>query len=1015
MTLDTFKDGGARAAQRLRSGVSLSALFTLSVIAAPSMAWAQSAGQPVDDRDPQPSSIAPNAATGDTQADDGDQEVVVTGSLLQRPNNVSVSPIVSVDAAAIRQSGQPNLEAVLNQLPGFTPAGGAGTGGQGGGGRATVNLHGLGSNRNLVLLDGHRLPLSDINGNVDINILPESIISSIDVITGGASAVYGSDAMSGVVNFLTRRSYEGIQFDAQMGDSFRGDYRSFTGSVLLGTSFADDRGHVLLAGSYTNRQGLQGFKRPFFDLVTPSSFIGTGTYVPDATNLPTQAAINGVFTSYGVTSTVSRTINLGFNDNGSLFTQTGALNYRGPTTGAYRIIAGNVRMPVGPQIQTLNPLDRKSLFGRFDYELTDGITAYGQFMYVDSTVNTESGGSLTQIGSLTTIPVTNPFIPNDLRTILASRPNPTARFLWNGRYVGIPDKNWDESYTVSQYSAGLRGDLFSRWRFDLYASYDRSVHDQTLNNGVLKSQVQNLLNAPDGGNSICAGGFNPFGIANATNLSAACRNYITTTAISRERLTQTQVQGLVNGPLFELPAGPVQLALLASYRRNTYNFVADRDLRVGSFTSTSSNIEAVVASENAQGRIAVKEFAAQIDIPILANTPFFQELAVGAAFRYSDYNTSGSVTSYEGDIRWRPTRSLLLRGSYQRAVRAPNTGELFSPPTGIQVAFGTPPASIGDPCDVRSTARTGANGGQVRTLCLAQGIPLAVIDTYTFPTTATGGTISGNLGLTPERATTYNLGFIFNPRLASPWLSELSLSVDYYNIRIKNVISGVPGLTTLSKCYNLDGSNPNYSNANSFCQLLTRDAQGQLTDVALPFLNLGGLNTDGVEIQLNWGVRLSDIGIGQGSGRLYINTAIGWLHHFEVQTLPGSPFQDFAGTSTIVVPGSTSGPHPEWKALTTIGYRSDQFGLGVRWRYQAGMDDITAITTPLTPSIGVKAYHLFDLFGTVRISEDFELRGGITNLFDRGLPIVASSQTSTDVATYDAVGRSFYVGATVRF
>lgn len=957
----------------------------------------------------------PAGAPGDAQAPstplaaEEAPDIIVTGSLIARPNNVAVSPIVSVSTEALQQSGTVNLEASLNQLPGFTPAGGAGTGGQGTGGRATVNLHGLGSNRNLVLLDGKRLPISDANGNVDINILPESILSGVDVITGGASAIYGSDAMSGVVNFKTVTAFDGLRGDVQIGNSERGDYRKFNASLAFGTRFAEDRGHMILAASYTDRQGLSGSKRSFFDLVTPSSFIGTGTYVPDALNLPTQAALNGVFGSYGVTAPVSRTINLGFNNNGSLFTQTGAVNYQGPTTGAYRLIGGNVRMPVGPQIQALNPMKRKSLFGKFDYEITDAITAYGQVMYVDTTVKTASGGSLTQVGALTTIPVTNPFIPQDLRTILASRPNPTASFLWNGRYVGIPDKSWDENYTVQQYAAGLKGNLVGSWKWDVYGSWDKSVHDQELHNAVLKSRVQTLLNAADGGNSLCAGGFNPFGITNATGISAACRNYITKTAISREELTQTQVQGLLSGPIFELPAGPVQLALLASYRRNTYDFVADSDLKPGSFSPTSSNIEAVAASQDAQGRIGVKEVAAQIDIPILKDKPFFQELAVGGAFRYSDYTTSGGVESYEADMRWRPVEELLFRGSYQKAVRAPNIGELFSPPTGSQVQFGTPPAAIGDPCDVRSTARTGANGTQVRALCLAQGIPAAVIDSYTFPTTATLGTVSGNLDLTPEKATTYNMGFIFNPRFASPWLRDFSLSVDYYNIKIKNVISGVPGLTTLSKCYNLDGSNPTYSNADDFCQLLTRDAQGQLSNIALPFLNLGALNTDGIEIQFSWSVGLSDVGVGNGSGKVYVNSAIGWLNHYEVQTLPGSAIQDFAGTSTL------GRPLPRWKALTTFGYRSDVVGLGLRWRYQGPMDDITAVTTPTNPAVGVKTYNLFDVFGTLKVTDRFELRGGVTNLFDRGLPVVASSQNNTDVGAYDMVGRSFYVGVKAQF
>ncbi|MFL6762356.1 MAG: TonB-dependent receptor plug domain-containing protein [Sphingomicrobium sp.] len=675
--------------------------------------------------------------------------IVITGSLIQRPNNTAVSPIVSVGTEAIKQSGQATLQDALNQFPSFTTGGNAGTGGQGTGGRASVNLHGLGTNRNLVLLDGRRLPLSDINGNVDVNIFPDAIISSVDVITGGASAVYGSDAMSGVVNFKTVRSLQGFRLDVFNSLSEKRDAYRFNGSLAFGTNFADDRGHAIAAFTYAKQDPVNGSTRSFFHDKTPSSFLGTSTFVPSATNAPSAAVLQALFTGYGFPGARNPLAsNLGFNNNGTLFTQTGAVNYQGPTdANGYMVIGGNVRMPVGQQTNFYNGLNRKTAFAKADYEFTPSITGYGQFMFVDLTVNTSSGSSLTQFGNLTTVPVTNPFIPTDLRTLLASRPNPTAPFTWNGRYVGLPYKNWDENYKIQQYLVGVRGDLAPAWTFDGFASYDKTDHDQVMHFAVLKSQVQTLLNAPDGGNSLCAGGFNPFGDANFRSLSPACQDFISKDATSREELDQTQFQAQVNGRLFDLGAGPAQIAFVADYRRNRYDYVPDSDLQ-------SQNIEAVIASAPAHGEISVKEAAAQIDVPLLADRSFAQELAVGAAARISHYNTVGSVTSFEADARWRPIRELLFRGSYQRAVRAPNIGELDSPATGVQLVIGTPPSSIGDPCDIRSTARTGANGARVATLCVAQGIPAAAISSYTFPTTATGQTNSGNPDLTPEKANT---------------------------------------------------------------------------------------------------------------------------------------------------------------------------------------------------------------------------------------------------------------------
>lgn len=924
------------------------------------------------------------------------EEVVVTGSLITDPNHVAPSPIVIATAEELRQTGAVTLEASLNQLPQFSPSGTAGNGGQGTGGHATVNLRGLGSNRNLVLLDGRRLPLADISGNVDINLIPDSVLASVQTITGGASAIYGSDAMSGVVNFITLNHFEGMTADVQYGNAERGDYEQITASSAFGTNFADDKGHALLSIGYATREGLAGSRREFFEFVTPSSFIGQGTFVPAATNLPSQAAVNSLFTSYGAAGPVSNTLNLGFNDDGTLFTQTGARNYKGPTTDGYAVLAGNVRMPVGPQTIIQNPLDRRSFFSKFDYEMSEAVTLYGQFMYVDSEVETSSGRSLTQFGTLTTIPVTNPFIPTDLRTLLASRPNAAAPFTWNGRYVGVPNKSWNESYTTAQYLAGVRGDLPWRgWTWDIYGAYDTTDHLQSNYHAVLKSRVQTLLNAPDGGASICAGGFNPFGLNNASVLSPQCQAYVTTTAKSTEDLSQTNFQGVVQGGLFDLPAGEVKIALLGAYRENTYQSSPDSQL-------AAQNIEAVIASQPSQGEYDVNEAAVQIDVPVLAGLPGVERLNVGAAFRRSDYSTTGKVDSYEGDIKWTPIEGLLIRGGYQRAVRAPNIGELFAAASGSQIAFGTPPAAIGDPCDVRSSARTGAGGANVRALCLAQGIPASVIDTYTFPTTATAGLTSGNPQLDPESADTYNIGFSWNSRSASPWLGDLTVSLDYYDISISEVISVIPGLSALSKCYNLDGSNPSYAVTNSFCTLLDRDSNGLLEVIQTPYLNLGGLKTSGVDLQFSWAVDLSEVGFGLGS--VFFSTGVGFSKEFSVQTLPGTPFQEYGDTNTI---GAT---YPEWKALTTLGYGIGGATVSVRWRYQDAMSDVTSVTTPANPGIGVPTYNVFDLVGTFSISDRWQLRAGVTNVTDEESVFVSSSQTSTDTSVFDPVGRSYYLG-----
>jgi outer membrane receptor protein involved in Fe transport len=300
-------------------------------------------------------------------------------------------------------------------------------------------------------------------------------------------------------------------------------------------------------------------------------------------------------------------------------------------------------------------------------------------------------------------------------------------------------------------------------------------------------------------------------------------------------------------------------------------------------------------------------------------------------------------------------------------------------------------------------------------LCVAQGIPAGLIATYQFPTTATGQTSSGSTAITPEKADTFNAGFVFNSPQSDGIFGDFSFSVDYYNISIKNVISTIPGTVVLSGCYNLDGSNPSYSATGSYCPLISRDTgTGQILTVNTPFRNLGALKTDGVEVQVHWGIPAPFL---SESGKLYVDTAIGWLNNYKVQLLPGAAFLDYTGISNGSAGDSSLPPRttPRWKALTTFGYKSDAFSLGLRWKYQNPLDDVSKVNTPTNVAVGVPAYATWDLFGSVRVGGNFELRGGVNNLFDRGLPFVASNQTSTDTATYDLIGRSFYVGARVKF
>jgi iron complex outermembrane receptor protein len=964
-------------------------------LASGAQAQATSPNTPTPTAKPAPNQTAapgPLAASNQAAAV---SEVVVTGSRIARRDFVAQTPIVTQTVEAMKQSGAVNVEQSLLQLPQFAAGTGESSGGIGGaGGRATLNLRSLGDQRNLVLLDGRRLPLASVFGQVDVNIIPLSVLDGVETITGGASAIYGSDAMSGVVNFKTRSHFKGVQVDAQYGNSFKSDRETKDISLTAGGGFADGRGDALLSFGDTEREALPGTARDFYKIAVLSSFLGYGDYVPSANNLPSQAAVNALFASYGVKGNVSRSNPFGFNDNGSLFTVNGALNYQGITSGEYVVAGGNVRYPFTLSTDVLSPMKRRSFFGKIDYDVNDWVTVYGQALYVHTEDANNGGTSLTQFGTLPSIPVTNPFIPADLRTLLASRPNPTAPFTFNGRYVGLPNKTFDDTWNTYQIILGLRGKLpIKDWTYDLYASNDETDRNTSIDRGVLLDRFQTLLNAPDGGNSICAGGYNPFGNTNAMNLSSACVDYLSADINSEEVLKQNIVEGTVQGALFDLPAGQARFSLTGNWRQNTYASRPDAHLE------TPGEVQSINPTVPVTGETKVSEIAGEVLLPILKDLPFVQSLNLDGAVRYSKYNLSGGVWTYKLDGDWTVVPGLMLRGGYARAIRAPNVGELFSAATGGQAGFGNPPAG-GEPCDSRTLARQ-QGGTKLRDLCIATGVPAGIVDSYIFPTTATASVISGNINLTPEKADTYTAGFVYRPQVDNVLLSGLSLSVDYYNITIDNVISTINGGTVINKCYNLDGSNPDYSPTNPYCLLLHRDSNGQLDLVKTPYLNLGGLKTSGVDTVIDWHAEA-------GPGTITFNSVIGYKISFQQQALPGSSWQEFVGT---INPNY----FPRWQALTTLGYQMGPAQVALRWQYLSSMKDGTSVTRPASPSPGVPSYSKFDLTGSYRVTDDVQLRAGITNLFDKAPLVIAGTPGSTNPSIYDIIGRSFYVGVRAKF
>ncbi|WP_062768539.1 TonB-dependent receptor domain-containing protein [Sphingopyxis terrae] len=927
------------------------------------------------------------------------QEIVVTGSRISRRDFEAPSPIVTLGSDAVSSTGSVTLEGALNQLPQFTPDSTAFSNDLNSTGQATLNLRGLGAQRNLVLLDGRRLQPSNSSQVIDINTLPTILIGGAEIISGGASAVHGSDAISGVVNFKLRQ-IDGLEVSGQNTITSRGDGGIREISLGGGTRFADGRGQVTVGVSYTDRDAININSRAFFRQNRGvSSTIPLGLFTPGA-NAPDQAAVDAAFAAYGIApGSVPASSSIGINPDGTLFsTGRGVYNYRDDVP--FVLNTGSALLATPQLTYSQIPLERISTFGRATFEASDNLKLFVQGLYTDYTSTTIADAAPNAGLWTMRVPVTSPFIPDALRPLLDARANPAAPVVVTKRYSEVGPRRTDHDATTWQILGGASGKLGnSDISWELYGSTGKSVVDDIANGSVFTDRVQTLVSAPDGGASLCDGGYNPF---SATN-SAECVAYISGVTRNRTETRQDVVELNIQGGLAQLPAGDLRFAVGAGYRRNEFSFAPDAQQITG-------NVVAIARTSPTAGSTRAIEGYAELLVPVLRDVFAIRELTLDFAYRYSDYKQSGGVSTYKVDVDWTVTDGVRLRGGYQRAIRAPNVGELYTATTGLYPTIGLIANGGGDPCDIRSSYRTGSNGAAVRGICVAQGMPDAIADVYVNNVAQVAAYLSGNQNLKPEKADTYTIGAVFSPRAASPWLSGIRASIDYYNIAIDDAIAVIPVSVSLNKCFNGDGSNPGYDAANFYCSLIGRDAgTGGITNALQPYLNLGGYRTAGVDVQLDWSVRMADIGLGDGSGRFGISSVINYLDKFEIQNLPGSPFQDFART---IGSGTTL---PRWRSTTSFTYGTDSINALLRWRHIGAMADASTVTNAASTTPGVKAYDYFDASLRIDPVDHFSLRLGVNNLFDKTPPVVSGVPGTTDAGTYDVLGRTFYLSATARF
>jgi len=998
------------------------------------------------------------------------EEVRVTGSRIVRRDFEAASPIMTLDTQRFESSSTLSMESVLNQMPQFVPAGTQFVSGTQGSptvslGIASVNLRGIGTNRTLVLVDGRRPQPANAALVVDVNTIPAAAIQRVETITGGASAVYGADALAGVVNFILKEDFEGVELDFQSGITAEGDGEESRFTTLIGMNADDGRGNVMLGVEWYNREIVWQRDRDFYmeGWYDPQTTAG-GFLMPAGFSFgagaprPTQEAVDAVFAEYGI---APGTVNVSadpdrpvvneiyFNPDGSPFILQGAVNYRGPMGSTERGygFAGMRLNPNGNLGQVFfdgiasTPLERRSAFGKAFYRLTDNLTAFAQVNYSNVEVTTNGGYPPAITVWQASIPADDREIPPALRTLLESRQRP-IRDPDTGEIIGMEsaaDESWNlfrvidfygapqmqtTTNDVYQIMAGLEGSLPNRdWTWEAYVSTGETETLNAYMNLPSLQRYQSLVAQPNFGQGTFPFGRN-YGLECPTGLpiffgqggfDPRCLESIDSKARATSRLTQNVLEANLQGGLAELPAGELRFAAGASYRENTFRFDPLND-----DVSIADHPIGLFASNNTLGETDVAEVYGELLVPAS------QRLEFELGYRYSDYSLAiGEVSTYKALFDWSATDRLRLRGGYQVANRAPNTAELFQGPLLLVVPFGP-----SDPCQHTTLAPWGNRADNPNRLAV-QELCFALIGNPDTPFGVPGSDEAntferpgapffpleieiqrGDPNVKSEEAKTWTFGVVLN---GVGRFENLTASFDLYDIEITDVIAPINSLFVYQKCFNADGaSNPTLDPENPFCQMIGRNpTTGEREQVDAPFTNAGILETSGVDVQISWG---RDI----GPGSLSISSVATVLNEYKRQDAPGEPATDFKGTLA-------EGGQFDYRLNTTFGYTfgGGRTTLGLQWRHLPEVEDAAKARSPDATVLGVGSYDMFDFFGRFDVNERMTLRAGIDNLFDKEPPIVGSdpnnpanpnrNAANTNANYYDVLGRRAYLGLKMAF
>lgn len=910
--------------------------------------------------------------------------IVVTGTRIARPDLEATSPINVLTSDDIALKSGSNIENLLNQTPQLTPSANAATNNGTDGGIATVNLRDLGTARTLVLVNGRRMVASNTAAEVDLNNIPSSLIERIDVVTGGASAVYGSDAIAGVVNFVMKQNFEGVETGGQYSITSRGDAATYNADVTLGGNFADGRGNAVLFLGWSKREALKQGDRDFSSVALGDAGAEDGLVELGSSRIPGGVVLTNATLPDGTVGQAK------FEDDGTPVAREGE---------TYNFAPDNYWQ---------TPQERYLMNGFGRYEINDSIEAYTELLYVNNRIDSqlaEDANDIPDDGDSLLVTIDNPLYNDALKTYLSSNfdtdgdgvaevTNFRRRMTENGPRYNIFE------HDVFRAVGGLRGELGnSGLKYDAYYSFARTNRTEYLLNYTSDARIQNaVLVEPDPDNpgeyrcidaTARSQGCVPIRIFGEGGISEEGADYISPDALVKRDTEQQILSASINGDAFDIGAGPTGFAVGVEYRKESANNNPDAIVQSGELGPGNDE-------QPTSGSFNVKEIYGEIRVPVLADKPGIRNLELEAALRFSDYSTVGSVWTYKAGGQWEPTEGLVVRGLYQRAVRAPNINELFG-------GQATGADDFDDPCAARNDP-----SAEVRAFCIASGVPASELDAFEGDSAGQATTTTfSNPDLQEEKSNTYTAGVVFAPR-AGP-AAGLTASVDYYKITVKDAIYELGAQTTSDLCFqSLDVGN-------EFCQSIERNSiTGIVEQINASTRNIGGLRVEGIDWQVAYTLPIDRLGIGGPDTRVIIANAGNRALTNEYQpTAEADSTIDCNGYYGAGCTGLGDYSSPRIRHNTTLTYMNGPLTWRNQLRYIGKMRNKSEDTA--VPEVSGRFY--WDMSFRYQASDWLGLTFGIDNVLDRDPAVLADQgpDGNTDSGLYDVYGRRFFAGVRTNF